>query len=54
MLKLGSTLTEDWRYEEEIKARTNMAKGAFNKNKRLFYSNMNLYMRKRLVKCTVM
>lgn len=47
-------LAEDWKCEEEIKARIAMAKEAFNKNNRLFCGNINLEMRrKRLMNCCV-
>jgi len=50
---LGSMLTEDGRCTWEIKSRTAMAKAAFNKKKNLFTSNLDLNLRKRLVRCYV-
>lgn len=46
---LESILTEDWKFEEEINARIAIAKEVFSK-KRIFYSNVDLEMRTRLVK----
>jgi hypothetical protein len=37
----------------EIKSRISMAKAAFNKKRALFTSNLDLYLRKKLVKCYI-
>ena len=50
---LGSMLTEDGRCTCEIKSRIAMAKAAFNKKKNHFTSNLDLNLRKRLVRCYV-
>jgi hypothetical protein len=50
---LGSLLTDDGRRTCETKSRTAMAKAAFNKNKHLFTSNLDLNLRKKLVKCYI-
>ena len=50
---LGSLLTDDGRCTCEIKSRTAMAKAAFNKQKNLFTSKLDLNLRKKLVKCYV-
>ena len=50
---LGSMLTDDGRCTCEIKSRIAMAKAAFNKNKNLFISKLDLNLRKKLVKCYV-
>jgi hypothetical protein len=49
----GSMLTNDATCTREIKSRTAMAKAAFNKNKTLFTSKMDLNLRKKLVKCYI-
>ena len=48
---LGSILTNDGRCTCEIKCRIAMAKGAFNKQRTLFTSTLDLELRKKLVKC---
>jgi hypothetical protein len=50
---LGSMLTEDGRCTCEIKSGIAMAKVVFNKKKNLFTSTLDLYLRKRLVRCYV-
>jgi hypothetical protein len=45
--------TNDGRCTCEIKSRIAMAKAAFNKNKVLFISKMDLELRKKLVKCYI-
>jgi hypothetical protein len=50
---LGSMITNDARCTREIKARIAMAKAAFNRNKTLFTSKLDLELRKKLVKCYV-
>jgi hypothetical protein len=50
---LGSTITNDARYTSEIKCRIAMAKAAFNRKKTLFTSNLDLNLRKKLVKCYI-
>ena len=50
---LGSMLTNDGRCTCEIKSRIAMAKAAFNKNKNLFTSKLDLNLRKKLVKCYI-
>jgi hypothetical protein len=50
---LGSMLTDDGRCTCEIKSRISMAKAAFNKNKNLFTSKLDLNLRKKLVKCYI-
>jgi hypothetical protein len=50
---LVSMLTDDGRCTCEIKSRIAMAKAAFNKKKTLFTSNLNLNLRKKLVKCYI-
>ena len=50
---LGSILTNDGRCNCEIKCRIPMAKAAFNKNKGLFTSTLDLELRKKLVKCYI-
>jgi len=47
---LGSILTNDGRCTFEIKSRTSMAKVAFNKNRALFASTLDLELRKKLLK----
>jgi hypothetical protein len=49
---LGSVITNDARCTREIKSRIAMAKAAFNK-KTLFTSKLDLYLRKKLVKCYI-
>jgi hypothetical protein len=46
-------LTDDGRCTCEIKSRIAMAKAAFNKNKNLFTSKLDLNLRKKLVKCYI-
>jgi hypothetical protein len=43
----------DERYTREVKSRIAMAKAAFNKEKFLFTNKLNLYLRKKLVKCYI-
>ena len=50
---LGSILTNDGRCTCEIKCRIAMAKTAFNKNRALFTSTLDLELRKKLVKCYI-
>jgi hypothetical protein len=50
---LGSLLTDDGRCTCEIKSRIAMAKAAFNNKKNLFTSNLDLNLRKKLVKCYI-
>ena len=50
---LGSMLTNDGRCTCEIKSRIALAKAAFNKNKTLFTSKLDLYLRKKLIKCYI-
>ena len=50
---LGSILTNDRRCTCEIKCRIAMAKAAFNKNRALFTSTLDLELRKKLVKCYI-
>jgi len=50
---LGSILTSDGRCTCEIKCRIAMAKAAFNKERTLFTSTLDLELRKKLVKCYV-
>jgi hypothetical protein len=50
---LGSMITSDARCTREIKSRIAMAKTAFNKNKNLFTSKLELNLRKKLVKCYI-
>ena len=50
---LGSILTNNGRCTCEIKCRIAMAKAAFNKNRTLFTSTLDLELRKKLVKCYV-
>ena len=50
---LGSILTNDGRCTCEIKCRIAMAKTAFNKNRSLFTSALDLELRKKLVKCYI-
>ena len=50
---LGSILTEDGKCTCEIKSRIAMAKTAFNKEKNLFTSKLDLNFGKKLVKCYV-
>jgi len=46
-------LTNDGRCTCEIKSRIVMAKAALNKKKTLFTCTMDLYLRKKLVKCYI-
>jgi hypothetical protein len=50
---LGSMLTDDGRCACEIKSRIAMAKAAFNKEKNLFTSKLDLNLRKKFVKCYI-
>ena len=50
---LGSMLKNDGRCNCEIKSRIAMAKAAFNKNRVLFTSTLNLKLREKLVKCYI-
>jgi hypothetical protein len=50
---LGSMITNDARCTREIKSRIAMAKAAFNKKNTHFTSNLNLNIRKKLVKCYI-
>ena len=50
---LGSMLTNDGRCTCEIKCRIAMVKAAFNKEKNLFTSTLDLELRKKLVKCYI-
>jgi hypothetical protein len=50
---LGSMLTNDGRCTCEIKSRIAMVKAAFIKKRALFTSNMDLELRKKLVKCYI-
>jgi hypothetical protein len=46
-------ITNDARCTREIKARITMAKAAFNREKTLFTSKLDLELRKKLVKCYI-
>jgi hypothetical protein len=46
-------ITNDARCTREIKSRIAMAKAAFNKKKTLFTSNLDLNLRRKLVKCYI-
>jgi hypothetical protein len=50
---LGSMITNDVRCTREIKSRIDMAKAAFNKNRTLFTSKLDLNLRMKLVKCYI-
>jgi hypothetical protein len=50
---LGSMITNDARCTYKIKSRIAMAKAAFNKKKTLFTSQLDLNLRKKLVKCYI-
>jgi len=50
---LGGILTNDGRCTCEIKCRTAMAKGAFNKKRAPFTSTLDLELRKKLLKCYI-
>jgi hypothetical protein len=50
---LGSMITNDAKCTREIKSRVAMAKAAFNKKKNLFTSELDLNLRKKLVKCYI-
>jgi hypothetical protein len=50
---LGSMITNHARCTREIKSRIAMEKAAFNKKKNLFTSNLDLNLRKKLVKCYI-
>ncbi|GFG40896.1 hypothetical protein Cfor_01459 [Coptotermes formosanus] len=49
----GSTITNDASFTREIKDRITMAKTAFSKKKATFTSQMDLNLRKKLVKCYI-
>ena len=51
---LGSKLTDDGMCTGEVESKFAMAKAAFNKNKNLFTSKLDLNLRKKLVKCYVL
>jgi hypothetical protein len=51
---LGIKITNYARCTREIKSRIAMAKTAFNKKKTLFTSKLELYLRKKLVKCYIL
>jgi hypothetical protein len=46
-------ITNDARCSSEIKFRISMAKAAFNKKKTFITSKLELYLRKKLVKCYI-
>jgi hypothetical protein len=50
---LGSMLTSDGRCICEIESRIAMAKAAYNKNRALFTSKMDLELRKKIVECYI-
>jgi hypothetical protein len=50
---LGSMLTNDGRCTCDFKSRISMANAAFNKKRDLFTSEMDLELRKKLVKCYI-
>jgi len=50
---LGAMITNDARCMREIKSRIVMVKIAFNKNKNLFVSHLDLNLRKKLVNCYI-
>jgi hypothetical protein len=50
---LGSTITNDARCTREIKSRIAMEKAAFNRKKILFNRNLDLNLKKKLVKCYI-
>jgi hypothetical protein len=50
---LGTMITNDARCVSEIKSRIAMEKTAFNKNKNLFVSQLDLKLRMKLVKCYI-
>jgi hypothetical protein len=50
---LGSMITNEARCTREIKSRIVMSKAAFNRNKTLFTSKLDLYLWKKLVKCYI-
>jgi hypothetical protein len=47
---LGSKITNDARFTQEIKCRTVMTKAAFNQKKVFFFSKWDLNLRNKLVK----
>ena len=51
---LGSMVTNDARCIQEITSRTAMAKTASKKKKTLFTTNLDLNLRKKLVKCYIL
>jgi hypothetical protein len=50
---LDGMITNEARCTREIKSRIAMAKAAFNKQKTLFTSKLDLNLRKKLVKCYI-
>ena len=50
---LGSRITKNARCTQEITSRNIMAKAAFNKKKTLFSTNLELNLRKKLIKCYI-
>jgi hypothetical protein len=50
---LGSMITKDARCTREIKFRISMAKASFERKKSRFTSKLDLYLRKKLVKCYI-
>jgi hypothetical protein len=50
---LGGMLTEDGSCTCEIKSRIAIEKDAFNKKRALFTCNMDLELRKKLIKCYI-
>jgi hypothetical protein len=50
---LGRKIANDGRYTREIKSMIIMSKAAINKEEALFTNNLDLNLRKKLVKCYV-
>jgi len=50
---LGSLILQDGYCEKDIQSRTEIAKKAFMDKKRLFTSNMNLELKKRIMRCLI-
>jgi len=50
---LGSIISSDWYCENDIRNRIVMGKQAFGNKKRLLTSNINLDLKKKIVKCTI-
>ena len=50
---LGSLISEDGYYTKEIRSRIEMAKKVFMEKKKLFTGEMNLELKKRIIKCLV-